>query len=313
MTSIEVLWSALDASGEVGGARRIDPEHGCDLYAALDAAGRPGLVLVSGTRPPEPAPFEAVEVTVIQRADGRWSLGIWLRLAALRDQFARLCQELIDASRCIAPPAAAGFLLSQLLRWRRLLEAGSGTMLGTTELRGLIGELLVLRHCLDHWPAAEVVAAWVGPLDAPQDFVLPALRIEVKAIRPGARTTRISSVDQLDVTDARLLLAVVTLATIGPGAPGLSPANLVDEIQDRLERAAGAGAALDFGSRLAAGGYVAQAGYEQPMFRAEAIRFFEVSDRFPRLRRVDLPAGVAEASYDIELGPCVPFEIELGR
>jgi len=313
MTSIESLWSALDASGEIGGATRIDPDHGCDLYAALDAAGRPGLVLVSGARPPEPAPFEAVEVTVSQRADGRWSLGIWLRLATLRDEFARLCQELIDASRSIAPAAAPGFLLSQLLRWRRLLEAGSGTMLGPTELRGLVGELLVLRRCLDHWPAAEVIAAWVGPLDAPQDLALPALRIEVKTIRPGARTTRMSSVDQLDVEDARLLLAVVTLATIGAGAPGLSPAGLVDEIRGQLERAAGAGAALDFDSRLAAGGYVDQAGYEQPMFRAEAVRFFEVGEGFPRLRRADLPAGVAEASYDIELGPCAGFETELER
>ena len=313
MPLIEALWSALDTSGEIGGARRVDTTHNCDLYAALDATGRPGLVLVSSVQPPAPTPFEAVEVTVTQRTDSRWSLGIWLRLPALRDQFARLCEELVDVSRRIAPDAAAGFLLSQLLRWRRLLEAGSGTTLSPTELRGLIGELLVLQLCLDHWSAAEVIAAWVGPLAAQQDFTLPSLRIEVKTIRPGSATARISSVDQLDVEDADLFLAVVTLASIIPGTLGLSPAGLIAEIRDRLARTAGAGPVLDFDSRLAAGGYVAQSAYEQQMFRSEAIRFFDVHGAFPRLRRVDLPPGVAEVSYDIELGHCAAFETTLGR
>jgi hypothetical protein len=148
-------------------------------------------------------------------------------------------------------------------------------------------------------------------LDAPQDFALPSLRIEAKAIRPGSRTARISSVDQLDVSDAELHLAVVTLANISSGALGLSPAGLVDQIRARLDDSGGTGAVLDFDSRLAAGGYVAQPAYEQPMFRVDTIRFFGVRDGFPRLRRADLPVGVADASYDIELALCIPFETEL--
>ena len=186
-------------------------------------------------------------------------------------------------------------------------------MLGITELRGLIGELLVLRRCLDQWSAVEVVAAWVGPMAAPQDFVLPSLRLEVKTVRPGASTSRISSVDQLDGSDTELCLAVVTLATVDSDQSSLSPAGLIGEIRARLESAAGPGVVLDFDSRLAAGGYVAQPAYERPMFRVEGIRFYDVGPRFPRLRRADLPVGIADASYDIELTRCAPFETELRR
>jgi hypothetical protein len=308
--SIDALWAALSASGNAVAARRVDEQHSCDLYAALDPAGRPGLMLVTEVKPPATPVFEAVEVTVHQRTDGRWSLGVWLRSEPLASIFSRLCDDLVEATRCIARPAAPGYLLTRLVRWRKLLESG-GTM-STAELRGLIGELVVFRQCLGKWSAADVVQSWVGPLDAPQDFTLPSLRIEAKAIRPGAATVRISSADQLDVSDAALLLAVVTLAPVGPGGEGTSAAALVSEIRHFLGHDGSASALLvEFDSRLAAGGYADLPEYEHRTFRIEATRFFEVRETFPRLRRIDLPFGISDASYEIALGVCADFETDL--
>jgi hypothetical protein len=236
---------------------------------------------------------------------------VWLRSDALSSIFARLCDDLVESSRGIPPGGAAGYILSRLVRWRRLLETGDSPMLGTTELRGLMGELIVLQRCLDFWPAADVVQSWVGPLEAPQDFTLPSLRIEAKSIRPGAGTVRISSADQLDVADADLLLCVITLASVTTGAEGISVADLVGGIRERLAHDDAPGLLLEFDSRLAAAGYVDLPEYEQRSFRVEAIRFFEVDGTFPRLRRADLPYGVSEASYEIVLGVCAPFETDL--
>jgi hypothetical protein len=191
------------------------------------------------------------------------------------------------------------------------LETGDSAMLGAAELRGLMGELIVLQRCLDMWPAADVVQSWVGPLEAPQDFTLPLLRIEVKCIRPGAGTVRITSADQLDVADADLLLSVVTLASVPAGADGFTVATLVTEIREHLSHDDPAGLLLEFDSRLAAAGYLDLPEYEQKRFRIEAIRFFQVHGTFPRLRRTDLPYGVADATYEIALGVCAPFETDL--
>jgi hypothetical protein len=309
MASIEALWDALELEGEPGGARRVDESHPCDLYAGLDPDGRRGLILITDSVPPEPSRFEAVDVVTSQRHDRRWSLAIWLGVPALLPPFSRLCQDLIEASREIDPAEAAAFLLTRLARWRRLLEPGTGA-LAISELRGLAGELVVLDQCLGLWASSQVIDAWVGPLDAPQDFALPSLWIEAKATLPTASAVRITSVDQLDVT-GRLVLAVVTLANVSADSPGVSPASLVEGIRLQLTGSGSPSALLEFDSKLATLGYADDPVYSDTMFRIDGVRYFDVADGFPAIRRRDLPAGVAEAIYDIELSACAPFATSL--
>ncbi|MBP0579590.1 PD-(D/E)XK motif protein [Labrys sp. LIt4] len=307
--SIGDLWDTLARDRGVGGARRVDAVHACDLYAALDGVGRPGLVLLTHERPPQSPVFEVVAVEIGQRLDERWSTGVWLTEPALRGPFASLCDDVIAALRAIGPGGASGYLLAHLLRWRRLLSGGSG-LLDEHELRGLLGEILVLRECLAHWPPATVLLGWAGPMGGHQDVVLPGLRIEVKTIRPGASTTRINSLDQLDVVDTRLLLAVVTLAP-SDDVDGRSAARLVDDLrQDLLTREAH-GALLELEARLQRGGYDGATGYDERFYRLDGIRYFQVEGDFPRLVRGLTPAGIDEAAYDIELARCHPHLVTL--
>lgn len=291
--------------------RRVDETHPCDLYAGLDAHGRRGLILVGDSVPPGPPRFEAVEVVIGQRPDLRWSLAIWLEVPALLPPFARLCQDLVEASKEIEPGEAAAFLLTRLARWRRLLEPGSGAM-AISELRGLAGELIILDQCLNLWSSSEVTDGWVGPLDAPQDFALPSLWIEAKAVLPTSSVIRVTSVDQLDVA-GRLLLAVVTLANVSADSPGISPASLVEAIRGRLTGSGSPSALLEFDSKLATLGYADDPVYSATLFRIDGVRYFQIADGFPLIRRRDLPSGVAEALYDVQLSACARFETRLTR
>lgn len=309
MTPIEALWDVLEGAGELGGARRVDESHPCDLYAGLDAHGRRGLILITDTEPPPPPRFEAVDVGTSERHDRRWSVAMWLDIPSLLPPFSRLCQDLIEASREIDPLEAGPFLLTRLARWRRLLEPGSGA-LPVSELRGLAGELVVLDQCLGLWSSSEVTDSWVGPLDAPQDFALPSLWVEAKATLPSASVVRITSVDQLDVT-GRLLLAVVTLANVSADSPGVSPASLVDGIRRQLIESGSPSALLEFDSKLATFGYADDPSYSETMFRVDGVRYFDVVAGFPAIRRRDLPPGVSEAVYDVELSACAAFETSL--
>src|ERR1035437_10211354 len=310
MTSIEVLWQALLAAGEHGGARRVDDTHPCDLYGALGEDGRPGLLLFSDVPLPSPPTLSSVEAITSRRQDGRWSLGIWLTVDALRSPFGQLCQDLIDATRMASPEPAGGFILARLARWRRLLEGAHA--MSTSELRGLVGELLVLRHCLDIWSPAEVVDGWVGPLGAPQDFTLPGLLLEAKAVQPGSPIVQISSVDQLD-SASKLVLAAVTLATVSAEGEGFSVGAFISGLRKRLMDLNAPMAVLEFDARLAAAGYREDDQMSHATFRGDGIRFFEVSDAFPALHRVQLPRGVLDATYEIALAACVPFETSLDR
>lgn len=189
MTSIESLWDQLAQAADPAGALRVDETHPCDLYAAIDGEGHVGLVLVTDVAPATPPALEVVHVTAHVRQDGRFSLAFWLQTSALRTPFAHLCQDLVDESRGVDPPNAASFLLTRLARWRRLLKGERG--LSLSEICGLVGELVVLIECMRIWPPTSVIEGWVGPLEAAQDFILPVMRIETKAIQPDARVVRI--------------------------------------------------------------------------------------------------------------------------
>jgi len=308
MSSIDEVWRQVEIGGP-GGALRVDETHPSDLYGATDADGRRGLLLLCAAEPPTPPVLDAVDVTSYLRHDGRWALGVWLDEPALMPVFTHLCTDLVETLRGTAPVAAPGLLLGRLLRWRELLEAGDGPMT-MSALRGLVGELLILERCLALWGAADVTSGWVGPLNGPQDFVLPGRRIEVKTITPSARSVHISSIDQLD-TDETLVLAVVTLTTVVGGA-GLAPADLVSRIEANL-LAASAAALSVFRDRLDAVGYVRDPRFERPLFRLDSVDFFDVVGDFPRVRRAQVGAGVDRVVYDVELGACAPHRSALRR
>jgi Putative PD-(D/E)XK family member, (DUF4420) len=308
MTLIEALWQSLVAKGELGGARRIDATHPCDIYATLADDGRPGLMLVTDVPLPVAPRLSAVEATTARRQDGRWCLGIWLGVESLRSPFAQLCQDLVDATRGVSPETAGGFMLARLARWRQLLEGSHAISL--VELRGLVGELLVLKRCAEVWAPTDVVDAWVGPLGAPQDFTLPALLLEVKTTRPGSPTVQISSLNQLD-GPGKLLLAVVALAEVSPEGQGFQVASLVAEIRESLSPESPT-ARLEFDARLSAAGYRDDDQITQTLFRCDDVRYFEVRAGFPAIRQGDVVAGVVAASYEISLAACHPFESQLG-
>jgi hypothetical protein len=263
------------------------------------------LVLLVDAEPPQVPKLKAVFVRTAQRQDGRFSLGLWLRNSALRSLFAFLCESLVSETRASAPSLASEILLARLAAWRHLLR---GEQLPLTELRGLVGELLVFKSCLAIWSPTEVAQGWLGPLDGPQDFVLPSLRIEVKAVVPDATTVTVTSADQLDV-DVRTNLAIVTLASLIPGEEGVTLTGLVEELRDEL---GSTGALPVLESRLAATG-ADLSGADAISFRVDEIRFFDVVGDFPRIRRSDLPKGVAGVRYDLHIGACLPYATSLAN
>lgn len=306
--SVEVIWRELEAAHELGGSRRIGIAHESDFYCSLDTQGRRGLLLLTDFTPQFPPPaFGALDIVLGHRQDGRYSLAVWLKVEALATVFTLLCDDLVSTVRGKDPDSVPALVLARLARWRRLLEAGKPNTLGMTELRGLVGELIVLRACLSVCGAAEVINGWDGPLDAPQDFNLRDKSLEAKAVLPGARTVRISSADQLDVQVSRdLFLAVVELGASAIGVDGsFSVGDLIEQIADSIEP--DASVVAEFYSRLSAAGYIEHPDYHNIFFRVDSLRIFHVRGEFPRLTRIHLMNGVADVLYDIQITECSPF------
>jgi hypothetical protein len=307
---IEDRWRELSAGPDRPAFQLLDAEHPLPLYIGRAVTGQPMLLLVDAQEPPVITSMRSVEISTSRRSDGRWNLLLTLRRADLSGPFALLCEDLAAASRYLAEGhSGMELLVRRLSSWRRLLEEGRGELLTASQVRGLMGELVLLdRFLASGVHPSEAVSAWVGPLRANQDFQFHDRAWEVKTVFADAEFVEIASESQLDSSERELRLVVVTLVE-GAGETGISLNDQVLRMRSLLE-ATGDIREL-FEERLMEVGYVAQAAYDEPVFRIGRIRLFQVDGEFPRLRPSDLPEGVQDVDYRIRLDACLQFATDL--
>jgi Putative PD-(D/E)XK family member, (DUF4420) len=302
-TRIEELWSSLHREA-AGAQRRVDATHPLDLYVDFEKPDRPGIVLFCRERPNNAPQLKAIKIERLQRQDGRWSMRIFLEEPRLLPVFAELCRDIIEFTRGnVDRTLPSGLVLSRIERWRNLMQPQSAG-LSRSELRGLIGELLVLENqLLPVLGPDQAVSAWTGPFGTSQDFQLPdGLKLEVKALDRNADRVQINGLDQLDAGGDPLQLVAVRLEDTGPKAEGaLTPLRLVTRIRKGLSDAPMAVEAFEILLRFV--------GWEDAMdtgtviVRLDRIDRHNVDDSFPRLTAATVPRAVADASYTIVLPP----------
>ncbi len=300
--TIEQLWNELRVSSGGSRQRRVDASHPLDLYADFEAPDRPGLVAVCGTRAAETRPLRALNIEQGVRADGRWSLRIVLHEPQLLAVFAALCRDIIAFTRTgIDEATLSSAVIGRIDRWRNLLER-DGTGLDESVLRGLIGELFVLKtELLPTLTPSVAVKAWTGPHGSPQDFLLPSgVRIEVKTIGRAADTIRVNGLGQLNAGNDPLVLMVVRAEVTGASAPGAATVPLLVS-QLRTQLAQDPDALVDFDAALASAGWHEHPSHDSFALRPAAIEAHDVDIHFPRLTHASVPAGVEDVNYSIVL------------
>ena len=224
-----------------------------------------------------------------------------------RDLFLGLCETLIDSLKDVTDSAAAfAVAIAHLKRWKAFMAGRNARILSPEEVRGLFGELYVLRTLYqDTLSQVAAVDAWCGPDDSHQDFIFSNRAIEVKSLSGRERSTvRISSEDQLESLADELFLLTQRLSIMPDAKHTLSLNGIIALINDELTDAE----AIDqFMEKLGKASYVPLAEYDTPSFIVSAVQGYRVSDDFPRLVRSKLPQGVTRVSYDLELENIEPF------
>jgi hypothetical protein len=300
---IEELWTSLRRE-IVEAQRRVDADHPLDLYADFEQPDRPGLVLFCDERPNDAPSLKAIGIDRRQRQDGRWSMRIYLEEPRLLPVFAELCRDIIEFTRHSASSAQpSGAVLSRIERWRSLMQP-QPTGLSHAQVRGLLGELLVLeRELLPLLGPDEAVSAWTGPLGTSQDFRLPdGRKLEVKALDRQADRVQINGLDQLDSGVDPLQLVVVRLEATGIDAEdAITAARLIERLRAVLSQAPAALQGFEMLLRFV--GWDDAADMDTVAVRLERIDRYEVNEGFPRLTTKTIPDGIAEATYKIVLPP----------
>lgn len=320
--NLGALWSELEGdatSGDGYVTRRVRPESDQDLRMAISRPDNQRVLLLRLTGSvlgedldlPRSRGFDVRVLDLADEPSSSHTVELRLTEPDYADVFDALVTDVVDTvSATTGDKQAVAALLERLRRWQRFLSSVPPDGLTPEQQRGLYGELWVLREqfmaCLG---ASASLAAWVGPSRANQDFQWRGLAVEVKtSVTKQPQHIRIANERQLDGTGVeRLILAHLSLDARRNSGETL-PAAV--EAARELARADSASTTLE--SLLFEVGYLDQHAhrYEDTGYELRADRLFDVSDGFPRIQESDLPEGVGDLSYSIELSACAEFEIE---
>lgn len=201
-------------------------------------------------------------------------------------------------------------LSAALERWRRFFSLRENIKLTREEQTGLFGELWLLRGMLQNDVAFQTIGCWKGPYREVFDFSLQNMSIEVKTTAAKMPyKAYISNEVQLNERLAGGTLVLCFIAVQPNDTSGETLGDVVKGIEDYIkndETACSLFRDKIFGCGLG-----------KPYIDSYAARyivkeyaFFNVKEGFPRILSENLPNGLGDISYSLEISACANYKID---
>lgn len=320
MTKLHDLWNELRATSGTSSAdgttmRLRVSAAGVRLFAGLDLrSGLPALVLeISKHAAPKDLAryssrtFDAYAGPLPGFAADRSAIHLVLKSSEFEDLFGILGEDIVHAIKeSQEETAAVKAIVRRIERWRKFVERNRGH-LSEEEVRGLLGELLVLGRLIRHSDACTALDAWQGS-GGLRDFELPEYAVEVKTHQAATGATiRISDPAQLESAPGRPVF-LATLHLSHTENAGLTLPEAVNELIGLL--AGNLDSTEKFGDKLMGQGYhVTQADLYPQRYLVAPVQLYRVENGFPRIACNFVPAGVESVQFSIQLAAIQPFSI----
>ena len=256
--------------------------------------------------------IRGISVDLRQRPDKReQTLVLTLTSHSNLDLFHALCKTLIrNLGHTSNSKTALTIVLNHLKRWQRFLAGKNPRLLSPWEVRGLFAELHFLQslytHLLNH---DEALNAWIGPKGGNQDFVFGNTAVEVKTLSNiGPNIVHISSENQLETPAEKLYLTTNRIIESSELPSAMSLNEMVKWIETDLTESS----VLDeYQTKLAEVGYVELHRYNNPSMQVAETRVYGVTDEFPRIIRSQVPHGIQNVKYQLQIDAVEPFACPL--
>ena len=284
-----------------------DKSHLLEFYWAKDSFGNLLFVLnaaseiIVNSKIPQ---LNGIEIS-IGKHDRNNQLVFTLASEEDKYMFHTLCKDLIESTKDMKDEEyAIKTVLKRLEKWQYFLKSRR-KVIDKRQLKGLIGELLFLKHyLLKNYDVEDALTFWRAPLQSVQDFEFNSFAVEVKT-KSSVNSITISAYEQLFSELDHLLLYVATLNDSTDKTPeAFNIYELIDEIRDDIKTK---NSVLEekFNNLLVHYGFIELEEYREYYFLFIADEFYEVTEDFPKIST--LPDGVESLNYRINLDKCKAF------
>lgn len=308
-------WRSLESSGSSHGEvrRRLPSPPSQDRFALVNftSGRRRGLLFRAPAQLSEIQeilpPVAGLDISLIDAGGGILELRVLESAAEVTSVFKALARDITGSADGLEAGKLIRSIVRRLALWQGFFSVAHRGLSAQAQA-GLVAELLTLRDYFIPYAGAErATISWFGPERALQDFCDGRLAVEVKSTSStGSRHVTIANERQLDLVQTEtFLLATYSLDIRGDGI-GFKLPSLVADV-----RAAISGheqASLTLEARLIRSGYIDEHSDQYTnTFEVRKKQWLEVRDDFPRITEADLPKGVNQVSYKIDLESCGPW------
>lgn len=272
-----------------------------EIYIGFDANQNKCLMIKSTLSFHELPSSVAIGYSLVKQTDGSFLHVISLLQSNQESIFLTLCGNILSTAIGTNSELAA---LKQIERrykqWQQLFKRANDKLLSKEEQQGLLGELLFLKCLLEKQQQTYTVIlkGWHGPEYDHKDFRYGDNWYEVKTIKEGVSSIKISSLEQLDSeTDGTLI--VYTLYTADKETTdGWSLYKLYHELIKLLQN--DGDAMMMFINKMNFIGWEDRKEYDEEYFTSKSTSY-DVNETFPRIREKNLPEQVENVIYTLPL------------
>lgn len=224
--------------------------------------------------------------------------------------FERVLQNLVDHILVEVDSPLYTVVYEVLDRWHNFFKRKWNSRLNPEEEMGLFGELYYINKWLEKFPDEPplIIKDWKGPLKNRIDFVSKNSGVEIKTVVPKIRNEiKISNEKQLELNPVTDKLFLFVLKVEVNDAVGRSLQSIIEVIDEQLiERAPSL--AVKFKDLLLEVGVMGEEYDENCFFVHEELAYL-VNVDFPKLTSENLPIGINNVSYSIDLSHCNNFKV----
>ena len=315
MVNIKSIWETQKPTGDIIIKTKIEDIPHLNCYAATNHITGQHLYIMSVSKNVEIPElknyrFKGVEIFPVE-TDDFCELNIYLLDNDLKDIFSLFIQNILeDIAESVTENEAVTKTLNVISKWKKLFDKINFNGLSIEQQKGLIGESLFINHLLDHQKSSSTILnGWTGPDFEDKDFVFGATGIEIKLTSSKYPKLKITNEGQLDAQNLNeLFLILYTVEDVKEN--GFTLNSLIDQIQEKLS------ANIDelkfFNERLMLLGYFEDdKEHYNKMYSLKKIYTYSVSEEFPKIIKSQLPIGVYNTSYFIELSAVENFSVEI--
>lgn len=285
--------------------KRVSPSHPIDLYLGYNEVGKKTLALITENVDLTFQSTKLIEVKIATRQDGKKAVRFSLIDDTETNIFYKFCEDIVESTKQTDQSNSLKIINGRWNRWINMFKNPRSLILSEKEIRGLIGELVFLRDFMfDKYSIKKSIEAWMGPQGSHKDVEIDNTWYEIKTCYQSSKSVTISSVEQLD-SNIDGHLCIVELENSNKYVSGsLSLNKLVDQITNMI---------LDeepqkeFIKKVFSLGYSYFEEYDNYIYFCKGINHYLVNDKFPRLKKSDLPKEIATASYELLIPNLKPF------